>query len=586
MLDKLRNSLNKYDIISFDIFDTLLLRPYAKPSNVFQHLEEINNSIGFYAVRKIAENNLRKYKDIEYANYDEIYSVLPSDFQFLKEKEIQLEKDTLYANPQMKEIFDYAKSLNKRIILISDMYFSTDILDDILKKNDFTGYEKIYISTEYRKAKYDVKLFKYILETLKIDPNKMLHIGDYEHSDYNCPRSLGIDAYLYTKPIEQLFINYPKIKIFFNENSEDLTCGIIIGILLKRFIFNKNIDDYWTNFGYYIGGPLCYGITKYVYDEIIKENIKDIIFIARDGYTIQKIFNIINNNKNIKDYYIYAQRSINIIVNMDFKNSNVWNYRIDTFINLFKELSEDLKNKCPKNFKNYEEKIDFIENNRNIIENISKKIYSYYLQYISKFNIKNNKLAIFDTSAGSFNSMKLIGKVFNKSKILGLYWLISSDEKDKFWCKSYQKDFQTSFLDYNILELLITAPEFPVKYINETGDFVLIDNEYERTRAEAYKFISEGEILFTKDLLKIFNDYEIKFNYLTIIKLVNTFLYNAEEKDIKHFSDIKHGVNEDHTIYEPLLIFKSKKINKLFCLYEDDKYKILYFLGIKITIKK
>ena len=139
MLDKLKEYLNKYNIISFDIFDTLLLRPYARPSNVFQHLEEINNSIGFYAVRKIAEDNLRKYKDIKYANYDEIYSVLPSDFRFLKEKEIQLEKDTLYANPQMKEIFDYAKSLNKRIILISDMYFSSDILDDILNKNGFTG---------------------------------------------------------------------------------------------------------------------------------------------------------------------------------------------------------------------------------------------------------------------------------------------------------------------------------------------------------------------------------------------------------------------------------------------------------------
>ena len=75
MLDKLRNSLNKYDIISFDIFDTLLIRPYAKPSNVFQHLEEMNNAIGFSAVRKIAEDNLRKYKNIEYANYDEIYSI-------------------------------------------------------------------------------------------------------------------------------------------------------------------------------------------------------------------------------------------------------------------------------------------------------------------------------------------------------------------------------------------------------------------------------------------------------------------------------------------------------------------------------
>lgn len=66
MLDKLKEYLNKYNIISFDIFDTLLLRPYAIPSNVFQHLEEINNSIGFYAVHKIAEDNLRKY--IKYAN--------------------------------------------------------------------------------------------------------------------------------------------------------------------------------------------------------------------------------------------------------------------------------------------------------------------------------------------------------------------------------------------------------------------------------------------------------------------------------------------------------------------------------------
>ena len=37
MLDKLKEYLNKYNIISFDIFDTLLLRPYARPSNVFQH---------------------------------------------------------------------------------------------------------------------------------------------------------------------------------------------------------------------------------------------------------------------------------------------------------------------------------------------------------------------------------------------------------------------------------------------------------------------------------------------------------------------------------------------------------------------
>lgn len=229
MLDKLKKILdkNKYDIISFDIFDTLLLRPYARPSNVFQHLEEINIAIGFSAVRKIAENNLVEYKDIKYANYDEIYSILPSDFQFLKDKEIELEKDTIYANPEMKEIFDYAKSFNKRIILTSDMYFSSDILDDILKKNGFTGYEKIYVSSECRKAKHDGTLYKHIIQDLNVaTPKSILHIGNNKSFDYKTAKNSNLDAFHYIEPKEQFFKEHPKFKKFYYDNMNSLTAGI------------------------------------------------------------------------------------------------------------------------------------------------------------------------------------------------------------------------------------------------------------------------------------------------------------------------------------------------------------------------
>ena len=598
-LDNLKKEIDKYDVISFDIFDTLLLRPYATPQNVFQHLEAMYNAIGFSSIREVAEDNLRNYKNIEYADYDEIYSIIPSDFQFLKEKEVELETNTLYANLEIKDLFNYVKKLNKKIILVSDMYYSSEILDKILKNNGYEGYENIYISGQLKKAKYDKTLFEYVKEKLNIEYTKILHIGDNIHSDYNIPKSLGMNAFHYIKPLDQLFSLNNKLNILLNENIKDFTVGVIIGVLLKKFVYEGFSNNYWEYFGYYIGGPLCYGLTKFVYDEVVKENIKDIIFVARDGYTIQKIFNLIKKEYDIQSYYIYASRSINTVVSIEYKNTSNWKHRLDSCIQLLKYTSKEFEDKCPKQFNNDDEKIQFIKNNISLITNISNEVFESYKQYISNFNIKNNKLAIFDVSAGFFNSMKLLKKVFPHSDILGLYWLISSDEKDNFWCKAYQKDFRLYLASYEILELIITAPELPVKYLDKNGIFHLIDNEYERKRLNIYNNISNGEISFTKDLLSIFMNYPVNFYYLSIIKLVNTFINYADNIDMSNFADVKHGVNEAHTLYEQLITFNNYSNNNLinsyyykynisdilFSVANNDKYKIITILGIKITLK-
>ena len=38
--DYIKNQIDSHLVISFDIFDTLLLRPYAKPTDLFLHLEK------------------------------------------------------------------------------------------------------------------------------------------------------------------------------------------------------------------------------------------------------------------------------------------------------------------------------------------------------------------------------------------------------------------------------------------------------------------------------------------------------------------------------------------------------------------
>ena len=66
-INSLKQMILKHDVISFDIFDTLLLRPYVKPTDLFEHLEKLENLSGFANARIKAEKiarELSSYEDI------------------------------------------------------------------------------------------------------------------------------------------------------------------------------------------------------------------------------------------------------------------------------------------------------------------------------------------------------------------------------------------------------------------------------------------------------------------------------------------------------------------------------------------
>lgn len=51
--------LIKYDVVSFDVFDTLLLRPVTNPDDVFLMLSPQYNLINFCETRRVAEASVR-----------------------------------------------------------------------------------------------------------------------------------------------------------------------------------------------------------------------------------------------------------------------------------------------------------------------------------------------------------------------------------------------------------------------------------------------------------------------------------------------------------------------------------------------
>ena len=197
-MQDLKNTIKnkKYKVVSFDIFDTLLLRPYVKPTDLFLHIEKLQNKYGFANERITAEQKARdKNRDKEDVTIYEIYQEIDSKYSNMLDIEINLEKQVLTVHKQIKEIYDIAIQYAEKVIIVSDMYLTQDILQDILNEKGYNNYHKLYVSSEIKLTKNTGNLFKYILNDLSIDAKDVLHIGDNYHSDYKMANSIAIEGF-------------------------------------------------------------------------------------------------------------------------------------------------------------------------------------------------------------------------------------------------------------------------------------------------------------------------------------------------------------------------------------------------------
>lgn len=215
MLQTLLKEIENYNIISFDAFDTLLLRDLLYTTDIFKLLgkfaEEQMQISGFEYLRANEESNLRQNTGQEEVTIDDIYNSIENklhcDCSKLKAQEITLEKEHIFLNPLIKQVFDVALQKHKKVWIISDIYFSKKVMLDILQQVHITDYDNLFLSSEIGKTKYSGNLYRYILEKEKVKPEKWLHIGDHLDSDAKMPRMLGITAFHYISLREKYFIN-------------------------------------------------------------------------------------------------------------------------------------------------------------------------------------------------------------------------------------------------------------------------------------------------------------------------------------------------------------------------------------------
>ena len=310
--------------VSFDVFDTLVLRPFYYPTDLFSYLSFDFNKLAksdsyvyFEQIRIDAEKLCRKKlqangsgdEDITlgdiYACLAETYGLGKALADEMQALELKAEKRFCYARKTAKELYGLAKYLGKKVIAVSDMYLPEQTVKEILQN---CGYEmdEVFVSSERKTGKWSGNLYKYVQKTMALPKRSFLHIGDSLESDVIQAKKAGWNAAWLPKCTDMLENNVPDLYGGDAMRGFSGTSGAVDMASAHTWLgwrcamalaANKLFDDPFvsinkeTDFnadpyriGYFALGPYLYAVTDWLLKKAKEKGAKTVHFAARDGY--------------------------------------------------------------------------------------------------------------------------------------------------------------------------------------------------------------------------------------------------------------------------------------------------------------
>lgn len=525
---------NIYEYVSFDIFDTLILRVVNNPVDIFKLVQKKGLELyGNYAIKEfmeirvVCERNLRENCTSE-ITLDDIYAEMKKNtnselIEEYKQIEIECELNCTICNKNIKELYDHLLQEKIPIIITSDMYLPKDIIERILLKEGYKGYHKLYLSSDVHCRKRSGELFRYIVNDLNIYPDKILHIGDSIMSDYIMARKSGLHSSLYY--MVNLFLETKKGKK-----------------TIWKISNNYKSDDFVNEIGYKKFGPFLYGYIRWLHSNIIEKKYKKIYFLSRDGYFMKESYDSLYPSN--KTEYLYMSRRLLQVaalwLNPDIEDvlSNMYipkRFDLKWFIQMLGLNCEsilDQINNCSlsvdslfdrKKVQSNREFIRFYNCIKDrLIEN-SKKEYESLERQLKEISFSGN-IAIVDIGwiGNMQNLLSVMCKQMNIDVEIDGYYIgvnpfSKNQENNKMYGYLFNKNknenlyFKERFID-NIFELFFSAPHGSAQryYINSDNKVRIALGDFEYKNSETYVIFRKMQ----KKALAFAEQFRLKDEYI------------------------------------------------------------------------
>lgn len=576
LLNEIRRKVDAADAVSFDVFDTLLLRPYARPADLFLHLELVENRPGFAQERYAAERRAEAKLGRE-IRLDDIYEEIDVDFHDLKKRETEFERQILCVNPELKQVYDYARAAGKKVVIASDMYLPSEIIEQALHKNGFDGWDMLLVSGDIGMAKHTGELFRYILHRLGVEQSgRLLHIGDNKQADYKVPRSLGIQAMRY-KNVWRRFISVDqRLMGFYYGRERDIGASILLGMIAIRRQQERcgavESRNYWRRLGYEYAGPVACAYAEFVVREYKEKGLTKLLWIARDGYTLKKMCDILHPE--VKSAYIYAPRFLSSACRLDTdaKTPHICKRLTRHYAENSPKLQQSLIEEAPVSESEYK---CFIHKYLPDVKRLAQQEMDRYRAYLSTEISGDDTVGMVDTITISFSAQKLLQEALDRP-VYGIYWVKSeaaeySDSK-QFTFSEFVSNIRSTPDDnfvytyrWDFMEFLLTAPEAPVLSISASlsPEHASTLQPEELCRIRIYGDVVQGAVDFARDLARVFGNNRFILRNKIIIDWINSFLQSPTHEDLRSFAPVRMAMDSAHTIYAPLFLEKSSLLQVL-----------------------
>lgn len=563
MYDPLKayEKIKQYEVISFDIFDTLVKRNVTEPNLIFDIVEKKYNHAhpkdsihGFREKRSHAERMAHEQCNREEVTFEQIYEQLDLPPKICCEL-MKLEADTelQYCQPDyiLKDLYDRCVAEGHIVVITSDMYLPQETIIKILEKCGYTGYKKLYLSSDVGLRKRSGSLFEYLKHDLNVPAKKIVHIGDSKRADNLTARFKGIGS-LYIKR-NRRNTNILKKKDIFGTDS-----------VLFSFL-NNNLPMYRSNsdlfqWGYEAFGPLLLGFVKWVHEQIVENGVEKAYFLARDMFLVIDIYSKVYGSESVK-YLEVSRRSLRAAyvrekgdLNAVFDTMSRRKYTIEevlTSLNIDFGMNEII-NLYPGKLENYmsEDTVASIGDAMLSLLDRYEDCTKDYLEQMGLFN--SNRMAIIDIGwHGTIQNMleTLIGK-----SIIGLYfgttvrnYFRKMDMHGYWFSDADEWRVGSSYLSMTFLLEVMLFPQVgtTIGYLKENGMTVPQYSACEMQNYDKVEQFQNGARAFVEDYLR-FDSNLTEFSKNDAIVMFQRFAFYPTLSQAKTLADLTY---EDGKIF-------------------------------------
>ena len=335
--DQALHELEGVDLVSFDLFDTLVSRPARRPDAVLKLVEhriatEEGCPIPLFTERRAAENRVRARKQHQGdVNLSEIYAELaaagtiPGDVvarAHALEKRIDL--GALLPRPEVIAILRAAHERGKRIVLMTDTYYEEADIRGILRAIGIADlFAALYVSNAVGARKDRGDLWRLVEEAEAVPRARWLHVGDNEHSDIQaaCDRRI---SYLHVAHPAKILAQGGFVR---DEGdlartwAADLVVGQAMLTLGRNPFLDRAGPPYLTlgsarDVGSVVFGPLMLLFMSWLIRYEALGRVERLYFLAREGDFLVKVYRLIRERYGLRHLpegrYFHVSRQVAI----------------------------------------------------------------------------------------------------------------------------------------------------------------------------------------------------------------------------------------------------------------------------------